>query len=107
MDKILTTIKNYLPVFRGRDFSLVYVMIIAFGILFLLFIGGWAWNLSVTGKADLDALIKFTTTMISPAALAFFTAICKGASDKNNNGVPDLLEEPERPSIRPPIGGKK
>lgn len=64
--------------------------------VFTLFLVGWCFLWYVKGLPDLMLLLEGIKALSAPAVLAVVKFICDSTMnfvDKNNNGIPDELEE--------------
>ncbi|WP_337767366.1 hypothetical protein [Phascolarctobacterium succinatutens] len=102
-DKILSFIgklTNKLKVStkRNRKIRLDIIKFIVGYIIFVftLFLVGWCFLWYVKGLPDLMLLLEGIKALSAPAVLAVVKFICDSTMnfvDKNNNGIPDELEE--------------
>ena len=91
-DKIKVTTK------RNRKIRLDIIKFIVGYIIFVftLFLVGWCFLWYVKGLPDLMLLLEGIKALSAPAVLAVVKFICDSTMnciDKNNNGIPDELEE--------------
>lgn len=77
----------------SKGYRWINYVLWAYVAVWILYIAGWIYNWATQQKANLPDLIALGTLMVSPAALAFFVATIKAKTDKDHNGVPDLVEE--------------
>lgn len=76
-----------------KAYKWINYVFFAYVIVWLLYIAGFIFNWQAQKRANLPDLIALGTLMVSPAALAFFVAFLKAKTDKDHNGIPDLIEE--------------
>ena len=59
----------------------------------LLYLAGWGFIWYFTGNPSLDQLLKFIHEIASASWIAVIGFIAQGFVDRNNNGIPDHLEQ--------------
>lgn len=100
-DKIIKGINlilENLPKIKGNKYTtlVIYGFLIVVLTLFLIFLGGWGYNVYQSKTADLNILVQVLEVFCNPGFTALLLVILKLGVDKDNDGIADILEEEQK-----------